>query len=475
MNLKKILMALFSVALTLGLLYPMINIYIKTHVEPSETFIQAVSLSKSEENIHHLHNTFTGKNEKIEKSKEEIDPDNELIYYNQLNDTEKEIYWMVDYSINNFDYLVIDFSDTEFGEIYNNSDNDKKINSSFLEFDDSVNRAEMAYYYDNPEIYWADISQFVEIIDNYYIADYIYNFSKKTTGYTEKELNAFLDSKQDFDNKLNAISTEISNKTSSIDNDWGKALYISKWICDNTNYNYSVLSETNVKAKMMNGGIYSAVTNNTSVCRGYTELYKYLLDYVGINNQQCTGNVDEAQFLENVKESTGTEIPGLSGDGTGENHIWNVVEINGELCNIDVTSIDQTDNIMAYDFAYFGASDKQLEKSHTKKGIFSGGKCESTNNSFFIHENLYSVSLTKESIENAIEYAIQNNYKFAFVQYANPQDAENANIKYMKNSLTLQNILFKYNKQYDEIITIDEKQTYETAYDPVNGIFYIVL
>ncbi len=461
MKAKRIIEISLLAVITLAVLALIISIQMVRGVNPSETFIEAVSLVKSEDNIYHLLNTFKSKCELIESSKVEIDPSNELIYYNQLDETEKEIYWLIHYSINNYDYLVINFSDTKFGELYNTSDNNSEINSAFLKFTDSIRRAETAYHYDNPQVYWADYAQYVAIMGNYYIADFTYYFSENGIGYTQEELNAFLENKIAFENKLQDISNEIAAQTSTIDNDWGKALYISKWISDNTSYDYSVLDEKDYNAKIINGSIYSAVINNTCVCRGYTELYKYLLDYVGINNQQCLGNVEQTQNL-----------PALDVDG---NHIWNVVEIGGELCNIDVTGIDTSDDDIAYDFALFGASDKQLEKTHTKTGDFNIAKCDSTNNSFFIHENLYSTGPTKESIENAIEYAIENNYNYAFVQYENPQDAENAYNKYVVRSLTLQNILLQYNKQYDEIITIDEKQMYESAYDTTSGVFYIIL
>lgn len=472
MNMKKIIGVFFSVVIISGFLYFKISLEIKKTVEASKTFSQAVTLAKSDDNIYHLHNTFINKKEQIKNSKVEIGKDNELIYYNQLAEFEKEIYLLVDYSINNYDYLVIDFSNTEFGKVFNTSDKQSEIDASFLEFDKSVHRAELAYYYDNPEVYWAETSQYVEIIDNYYISEFNYFFSKKDIGYTEKELYVFLEDKKEFKNKLNNISTKIADKTSGMDNDWDKALYISKWICDNVKYDNSVLEEVDTNAKMVNGSIYSAVTNNTSVCRGYTELYKYLLDYVGINNQQCTGDTEES---ETDKESKTTQMPSLFGEEYDANHIWNVAELNGGFCNIDVTGMDSFEEDAVYNFALFGASDKELEKSHTRKGIFSSAKCENTKNSFFKHEKLYSNSLTKESIENAIEYAIDNDYNFASVQYKNPQDAENAYKKYVKNSLTLQNILYKYNRKYDKIITIDEKERYEWSIDTTSGVFHIFL
>jgi len=90
----------------------------------------------------------------------------------------------------------------------------------------------------------------------------------------------------------------------------------------------------------MNQSAYSALVNGKSVCAGYARAFQYLMQQLNIPCYYCTGY-------------------------TGEDHAWNIVNIDGMYYNVDVTWADGAQAI--YD--YFNKRDSEIAKTHVRTGL----------------------------------------------------------------------------------------------------------
>lgn len=145
----------------------------------------------------------------------------------------------------------------------------------------------------------------------------------------------YIDSKEsikkmicELDKKVNhVLSTYISNSMSEIE----KVIAIHDYLVLNTEYKISNDHDFDV---------YGVLVKGRGVCQGYTTSMKLLLNKVGI-------------------DSTYVASPAM-------NHIWNIVNIDGENYQLDATWDDPVPNregVVRY--SYLALSDSEMGKDHT--------------------------------------------------------------------------------------------------------------
>lgn len=460
------------------LIYVISDFLIDVNVKPSVSIKEAVSAAENDNSSFHITNTYNEIFEDAANEIENADVNNSLLYYNNLNDKQKIMYRNFLYAAKNFDYFIIDKS------IYYDADSYDKLSKNGQEeitqtimADSAV--AEQAVYYDYPEIYWIEASS--ETVYEY--ADYFYfplsyTFSKVDTDYYDDELVGFKENKQNFDSELSKITNELNAQTSG-KTDWEKALAVYKWVCDNADYDYDVadIKGMTERESVLKGSIYSAVVDKSCVCRGYAELYKVLLNELGIECAIVGGEVDQNSIGTDSDNVEQVDLFHNNVNSTEENlnHVWNIIKIDGNYCNVDVTGGDMDDVNIPYDLSFFCVSDAALSKSHRKSTQFDLPECIDDSNSFFKHENLYRNSLNSDDFDAAISYAIENDYNFAAIQYEEAEQAVQAQRKYFENGNTIQKLLEKYDRKYDDRINIDDIDYYYSQLDEESAVLYIIL
>lgn len=194
-----------------------------------------------------------GKEEKLIKedlpSAEEISDfqvllnDNTYYYYNQLNDSDKEIYLT--------------------------------LYSSFMRFDDAVTTpAEesslkdlfKAVLYDNPHIFWVEHDFEYVLNENSvkFIPHYRYNETESKT----------------ISNQLESKIDHIIDIADDYATDFEKELFVHDYICENTIYDDTIDGNT----------IYDVLINGKAVCEGYAKTVQILLDKFDIDNYLIVGD-----------------------------------------------------------------------------------------------------------------------------------------------------------------------------------------
>lgn len=162
-----------------------------------------------------------------------------------------------------------------------------------------------------------------------------------------------------------SIRKEKEHILSYIDDDMTsleKALTVHDYIVENYKYDYSYESRT----------LDTMVMQKTGVCQGYTYLFGYMMDTLGI---------------------PWTTVPSQL-----HNHIWNKIQLNGKWYHVDVTFDDPSRNIDSYISPssqvyhnYFLLSDsaiKNIDRDHTiwnDETIYTAD--DKTYDNYFLHGN----------------------------------------------------------------------------------------
>jgi len=269
-------------------------------------------------------------------------------------------------NINKYYYsLLNEYGKTIYNKILNNLENLKtgtykiEFKNTFDELLEQENGAEIlenafqaalnAFIYDNPEVFYLDISQMylhtetkkviIKKTSNVYIAP------KEGENY----LNKSFGSKEEIDNAIEEIRQIVQNIESecSDKSQYTKIKSVHNYLIDNLEYD-STISNENIY------NIYGALINKLTVCEGYTKAFKYILDELEIENIFVFGT-------------------GINKNGERESHSWNYVKLEGKWYAVDVTWDDPIligggylTNEFRYRYFLKGAND--FEKDHIATG-----------------------------------------------------------------------------------------------------------
>ena len=162
--------------------------------------------------------------------------------------------------------------------------------------------------------------------------------------------------------------TGILAKAPKRGTEYEKAKFVYQYLIENTEY---VLDADN------NQNICSVFLNGCSVCQGYAKGAQYLLHELGVNAALVTGTAD-----------------------FGEEHAWNIVEIDGKYYHMDVTwgdasytlqgqetSLKQTTPEINYE--YLCIPDSQLFLTHKPDTELQLPVCDSLDANYYVMEGAY--------------------------------------------------------------------------------------
>lgn len=117
-----------------------------------------------------------------------------------------------------------------------------------------------------------------------------------------------------------------------------KAEAIHDWLCNNTDYDYH-FGETSYS-------YVGTMLYGQSVCQGYTEAYDFMMQLCGIPCEVIHGTAD-------------------NGSGQGQQgHAWNKLTIDGNVCYVDVTWDDFTNNHNYVAHDCFMISEEEMNRIH---------------------------------------------------------------------------------------------------------------
>lgn len=196
-------------------------------------------------------------------------------------------------------------------------------NASFAPVE-AVNTAQLknvfeAVYNDHPELFWLDTEFACKYLADGRCVEVTLSYNR-----TAQNLAQF---KAEFEAAAKPILDGAALKDSALE----KEEYVHDELVRKADY---------ARTSAMNQSAYSALVNGDTVCAGYSRAFQYLMQQLEIPCYYCTGY-------------------------SGENHAWNIVRIDDEYYNVDVTWDDTEPS--TYD--YFNKTDADFVGTHVRTGL----------------------------------------------------------------------------------------------------------
>lgn len=166
--------------------------------------------------------------------------------------------------------------------------------------------------------------------------------------------------------------------------EYEKVKAIHDFVVNNTQYDKRDFASGNIPDESYT--VYGVLIEGIAVCEGYAKAIKYLLDAVGIESLIVTGKAN------------------------GDNHAWNIVNVEGDYYHLDATwndpVTDDGSEILIYD--YFNLKDADIEKTHFwDKEKYP--RCNSNKYNYYYHNGL--IVNNYEDFYNKIKTALIDNKK----------------------------------------------------------------
>lgn len=281
-------------------------------------------------------------------------------YFQTLNDIEKDYYRLL--------YEASIKYDTSF--------------KTFEELDlDSLKNAIEALKFDYPLFYWWSTG-LKSTKDNYFV----YSTSVSDDAISLDVLNNV--------QNIDVISNNIIYGCVEEDN-YKTILNIHDYLVNNLEY-----KETDNAHN-----IVGSLIENECVCDGYAYAFKYLMDKLEIPCIIVKGNA-----IKNDNDSRG--------------HAWNIIKLNDDWYNVDITWDDLVNDDKDITYEYFLCNDDVILINHIKEE-YDYPKCN--DNSLYLKQlpAIYLEEFNKDEIWDFILYNLPDNKKTIYIKFKNREDIEN--------------------------------------------------
>lgn len=226
-----------------------------------------------------------------------------------------------DASLNPYYDMLDDQEKTLYAQLYANAESIQKSFAPTVNVNDQeLEEVFEAVFYDHPELFWLDTGYTYQYTSDGTIVEVDLKYNE-----TANDLNA---SKAAFDN----AATQIINGARQYGNAEDQERYVHDAIINEVDYDLNAT---------LNQSAYSALVNHATVCAGYAKAFQYVMLQLGIPAYYVTGTSEN------------------------EDHAWNIVLINGQYVNVDLT----WDDTSGQRYRFFNLSDAQMNDSHTRTGL----------------------------------------------------------------------------------------------------------
>lgn len=175
-------------------------------------------------------------------------------------------------------------------------------------------------YNDHPELYWLDTFFYYKYTDDNEVVEIILEYNET--------IDNFEDTKKVFDEQTEKIVSAAKN----YETDYAKEKFVHNVLIKSIDYELN---------SSLNQSAYSALVNNSSVCAGYARAFQHIMIKLGIPTYLVTGEAEG-------------------------NHAWNIVKIEDEFYNVDLT---WDDNESGDIYAFFNIKDEDIKDSHKRSEL----------------------------------------------------------------------------------------------------------
>lgn len=147
--------------------------------------------------------------------------------------------------------------------------------------------------------------------------------------------------------------------------DYEKELRVHDWFCENVSYDFKGTNMDDPARVVLSHNIIGVFAKKKAQCEGIAKAVKVLLNAVDIKCIVATGEAES--------------------NGNREHHAWNVVDIDGNPYQVDVTwDIGASKDRIAYD--YFNVTDEIIGRTHAFEDILP--VCSTLKDNYFERNSL---------------------------------------------------------------------------------------
>ena len=167
---------------------------------------------------------------------------------------------------------------------------------------------------------------------------------------------------KEYNRKIEKVVNELAGQLRLLEcSDYEKEIRIHDWICQNIAYDYEGTDKSKLSRVIASHNILGVFAHHKAQCEGIAKAVKVLVNVVDVKCIVVTGDV--------VKN--GESIP----------HAWNIVNIDGEPYQLDVTwdigALGKEKQRIAYD--YFNLTDELMGQDHKADSEFPACKAKTAN------------------------------------------------------------------------------------------------
>ncbi|MCR5777827.1 MAG: hypothetical protein K6G84_10505 [Lachnospiraceae bacterium] len=200
-------------------------------------------------------------------------------------------------------------------------------NTVFKSIENNINRNELnnafeALICDHPSIYWIVTGYSARFRPKGNCIEINFEYNSTANNFTASDKN--------FHDAASEILDKVNNASSDYDKE--KAAH----------YAISEKNLYNLRAPL-NQSAYSALVNGETVCAGYARAFQYIMQNAGIPCYYCEGYAGEA-------------------------HAWNIIKLDDEYYNVDVTW-DDIDGDKVCNYEFFNKTDNDFRKDHKRTDL----------------------------------------------------------------------------------------------------------
>lgn len=279
----------------------------------------------------------------------------EKFYFSKLDEAERELYTALHNGISRFENEIVIIQDLDTQEALTTTEIGEVLD---------------CYMKDNPMVFYVDSHYTIEQSQVMH-----YQISKLQVGYRY--------SASEIENHISILEKEldriISEKITEEMTAYEMELTLHDYLLENTDYYYCADLEDIPYEKHT---AYSALINKSCVCDGFSKAFALLLDKVKIENIVVSG------FVNNTS------------------HSWNLVNLDEQWYNVDVTSnnqgIDEQTKVKTHIF--FNVPDAQISDMYKKDNENILPQCISDDYNYYVYNDyiIESTANIKTQLQNDI-------------------------------------------------------------------------
>ena len=172
---------------------------------------------------------------------------------------------------------------------------------------------------------------------------------------------------KEYNRKIEKVVNELAGQLHLLEcNDYEKEFRVHEWICQNVEYDYEGTDKNKISRVIASHNILGVFSHRKAQCEGIAKAVKVLLNAVDVKCIVVTG--------DSIK--SGQCVP----------HAWNIVDIEAEPYQLDVTwdigAMGQSKHRIAYD--YFNLTDELMNQDH--KADSSLPVCKSKKANYYVQK-----------------------------------------------------------------------------------------